>query len=353
MRNIKIKRFRLNRIKLGSTVQIIGPRGNGKSLLMKEFCYENRDRFDDVYAWSYTDYMNLELEDFIPRQNIHRRFKERDMTNIIRKQQQDWRRYKWNLKHGRPATPGKEICFLLDDCAFKGDLWSTDIISEIFYNGRHAHVTFVFVTQDAADLSKNMRGQVDVVFATRELTKVNIKTLHDNYFGIFDKPRDFRRTFNQLTQDYQMLVLVKNLNRSTDVEELVFWYKAREELPPFRMGSSDAWIEADKHMFDEDPEDQARRDEELVKQKVAEAIAANQPLHQVVQCDTHGRPIDGRRARSKKRDSRRKRKHRHISGIPTSSTVPAGMARFDRLSHGTRMIAPQRSVLGPHYMVGL
>lgn len=328
MRQLKIKRFPLNRIPLQSIVQIVGPRGNGKSKLMQEFCYVNRDRFDDVYAWSYTDYMNLELEDFIPRQNIKHRFKERDMTKIIQSQEQDWRRYNWNKKHGRPSAPGKEICFLLDDCAFKGDIWSTDVMQKIFYNGRHAHVTFVFVTQDAADLSKNMRGQVDVVFATRELTKVNVKTLHDNYFGIFELPRDFRRTFNQLTQDYQMLVLAKNLSRSTNLEDLVFWYKANIELPAFRMGSAEAWAESDRHRNDEDPEVQARRDDNLVRQKVAEAIAAKQPLHNVVQCDTHGRAIDPRKARRKKQESRRKRNHKFSHG--NYATVPAGVARFER-----------------------
>jgi hypothetical protein len=367
MRKLKIKRFKLDRIPLQSLVQIVGPRGNGKSMLMQEFCYENRDRFDEVYAWSYTDWMNLELEEFIPRQHIHHRFKERDMTKIIQKQEQEWRRYKWNLKHGRPATPGKEICFLLDDCAFKGDIWSTEVMNKLFYNGRHAHVTLVFVTQDAADLCKNMRGQVDVVFATRELTKVNVKTLHDNYFGIFDLPRDFRRTFNQLTQDYQMLVLAKNLTRSTDLEELVFWYKANIHLPPFRMGSAEAWAESDKHCEDEDPELQARKDENLVRQKVAEAIAAKQPIHQVVQCDTHGRAIDPRKARRKKQESRRKRKHR--SSRVTYSTIPAGMARFERSggtygvpvemangggapSNSTREVSYHNQSCRPGYMVG-
>ena len=341
MRSLRIKRFHLGNIKLGSTVQIIGPRGNGKTRLMMELCYENRHKFDEVYAWSYTDFMNMELEDFIPRQHIFRRFKERDMASLIRTQQQDWRAYNLNLKRGRPAIPGKEICFILDDCAFKGDLWSTDIIQEIFYNGRHSHVTFVFVTQDAGDLNKNMRGQVDVVFATRELTKVNIKTLHENYFGVFDLPRDFRRTFKQLTQNYQMLVLVKNLTRSTKLEDLVFWYKARLDLPPFRMGSDRAWAIADQQIDMEDPEDQARRDEELVKQKVAEAIAAKQPLHEVVQCDSRGRPINQEGVRKKKRKLRRKR-HGLLTGTAMHG-VPAGLSRFDRVLGGlsTKSVAPR------------
>ena len=327
IRSLRIKRFKLHRIKLGSTMQVIGPRGNGKTCLMTEFCFQNKDKFDEVYAWSYTDYMNMELEDFIPRQNIYRRFKEHQMAKLIRRQQEEWRAYKLNKKRGQPARAGKELCFILDDCAFKGDIWSCDTIQEIFYNGRHSHITFVFVTQDAGDLPKKLRGQVDVVFATRELTKVNMKTLYDNYFGIFDYPRDFRKTFQALTQDYQMLVLVKNLCRSTAVEDLVFWYKANLELPDFKMGSAEAWVEAELHLDDQDPEDQARKDEELVKQKVAEAIAAKQPLHQVVQCDSHGRPMSSQRARQHSQRHRR-RNRRHRSHISTTS-IPNGMARFD------------------------
>lgn len=350
VRSLSIRRFKLRKIKLGSNIQIVGARNNGKSKLMQEFCYVNKDRFDEVHVWSYTDFMNMEFEDFIPKQNIHHRFKERDLRKIVDRQQRAWRKYKYNTKKGLPATPGKEVCILLDDCAFKGDIWSCETVNELFYNGRHSHITFVFVTQDAGDLGKKQRGQVDIVFATREIIKVNIKTLHDNYFGIFDLPRDFRRTFHELTEDFSMLVLVKNLSRSNDVEQLVYWYKANINLPPFRMGRPEEWVISDQMVDEEDPEEQARRDEELVKQKVQEAINAKQPLHQVLKCDSHGRPIDPKQQQHKTRSARQRRQRRRHNrhrrhrqaGPSTLSTSSAGMARFDQ-SYSTQFIVPQNN----------
>ena len=296
---------------------------------MKEFAYVNRDRFDEVYAWSYTDFMNMELEDFIPRQHIYRRFNERQMAKLVREQQRDWRAYKLATKKGLPGVKGKEVCFFLDDCAFDGSIWKADIINEIFYNGRHSKITFVFVTQDAGDLPKHLRGCVDVVFAARELSKMNQKTLYENYFGVFDMPRDFRRTFKSLTEDYAMLVLVKNLVRSNAIEDLVHWYSANLNIPNFKMGSAEAWAIAEAHVDAPDPEEQQRLDEELVKQKVAEVLAAKQPLHQIVRCDSRGRPIDPNKPRHKTHRSRHGR-----SSQMRAHSIPAGLARFDQI-HST------------------
>lgn len=301
---------------------------------MTEFCCVNKDKFDEVYAWSYTDYMNMELEEFIPIQNIHRRFKEREMSRIVKTQQREWRAYKKALKRGHPATPGKEVCFIMDDCAFDGSIWKSEIMNEIFYNGRHAHITFVFVTQDAGDLPKHLRGQVDVAFAARELSKANLKTLNDNYFGMFDLPRDFRRTFKDMTNDFGMLVIAKNIIRSNDVEDIVYWYKAKLDLPEFKMGSAESWAIAAAHADESDPEDQQRRDEELVREKVAEALAAKQPLHEVVRCDTRGRPIKPGSRRRKTRSSRRSRRSRghHVSSVPQTTRFDRGWSTADYAS---------------------
>ena len=131
------------------------------------------------------------------------------------------------------------------------------------------------------------------------------------------------------------------------------------------MGSVEAWAESGCHRSDEDPKCKFPRDEELVGWGI-EAIAAKQPLHQVVQCDSHGRPIDPRRLRRKKQESRRRRKHRHRPGsssaYPSTYSVPAGMARFERQrtgthqvgsrSYGTHNVTPFYST-GLNYMVGI
>ena len=103
-----------------------------------------------------------------------------------------------------------------------------------------------------------------------------------------------------------MLVLVKNLKRSNKIEDLVFWYLARLD-PQFRMGATRRGLRL-PNTWTTNPEEQ-RRNEELVKQKVQEALDAKQPLHQVVRCDSHGRPMDpDMPTRKKKKKKKRKEK---------------------------------------------
>ena len=58
---------------------------------------------------------------FYSIQHIHRRFKERDMQKLVQQQQRDWRAYNKNKKRGLPAVP-TGLCFILDDCAFAGNM---------------------------------------------------------------------------------------------------------------------------------------------------------------------------------------------------------------------------------------
>lgn len=318
LRSLYLKRFKLSWIKLGSIIQFIGSRGTGKSTMLENFMYCMRNIFHDIHAVSYTEYMTGDLEGKLPANRIHKKFNETKFRKIIRDQQKHVREAKRN------GTPFKHMAFIFDDSAFDDSIWKSETIKELFYNGRHSKITFIFCTQDAGDLPKKLRGQVDIAMAARELIKVNVKTLHENYFGAFDNYRDFRRTFKQMTQDFKMLIFAKNINRSTKIEDVIYWYKAKEELPVFRMCHPSIWVESERELQGQDPmdeEEQRRRDEELVRQKTQEALRAKQPLHQIVACDSHGRPV----SKSKKHKKKKHREHRRqsVSSHPT-------LTRFDQ-----------------------
>lgn len=318
LRSLFLKRFKLSWIKLGSIIQFVGSRGTGKSTMLDNFMYCTRDIFHDIHAVSYTEYMTGDLEGKLPPTRIHKKFSEAKFRKIIHDQQKHVREAKKN------GTPFKHMAFIFDDSAFDDSIWKSETIKELFYNGRHSKITFIFCTQDAGDLPKKLRGQVDIVMAARELIKLNIETLHKNYFGAFDSYRDFRRVFKQMTQDFRMLIFAKNINRSNKIEDVIYWFKAKDYLPPYRMCHPEIWALSIAELQGQDPmeeEEQRRQDEELIRQKTQEAIRAKQPLHEIVACDSHGRPVSSK--------PRRRKRHLRRSAV---HEVTSSLSRFDRMT---------------------
>jgi len=64
----------------------------------------------------------------------------------------------------------------------------------------------------------------------------NRRKLFEHYAGIFPKYEIFDNLFNQLTDDYGTMV-IDNASNSRDLNERIFWYKAKVK-DSFPIGSS-------------------------------------------------------------------------------------------------------------------
>ena len=104
----------------------------------------------------------------------------------------------------------------------------------IFMNGRHRKLFYVNCVQYLMDIGPELRCNTDYVFALRENIISNRARLHQYFFGMFDTFGSFSKVFNSCTQGYECMVL-DNTVRSNNVEDCVFWYEAKYDLPEFRM----------------------------------------------------------------------------------------------------------------------
>ena len=223
--------YRLNEFNPGDTKQhriwlIIGPRGSGKSVLLKDILYQTRKQYDFGVAFTATTSTVDTFKEFLPHHLIYK-----NGYNYEKGAQ-----YLATCK--RLTAKGKQrnslIC--LDDCMFDNKVMKSDAMTEIHLNGRHSGITLVNTTQYVmGTVPPVVRTNVDYVLVLQDSVLVNRKRLFEYFFGNFPTFKEFDRAMTQVTESHGCLVLDKT-QTSAKVSDTVFYYKAKSALPPFQIG---------------------------------------------------------------------------------------------------------------------
>ena len=128
------------------------------------------------------------------------------------------------------------IMLVMDDCMSSKGTWVKDQnILELFFNGRHHHVSFILTMQYAVGIPPEMRSNFDYIFLLAEDFISNQKRLYEHYAGMFPSFDIFKQVFAEVTQNYGVMV-INNRIHSSNITDKVFWYKAKK-VPEFKMGS--------------------------------------------------------------------------------------------------------------------
>ena len=224
---LRLNEFDPSRIKSNSTILIIGKRGSGKTVLMKDIAYHlsRAKKIDMAVGFSATEDSNKNLSSFIPRSLIHKRYKPEIVHKIYSMQQ----------KHSKKDRM-QNVALIMDDVLYEKGQFNGELIRKLFFNGRHYKLLIMLLAQYSMDLNPSLRGNIDLVFVARDLVFANRERLYKNFFGIFPSFSSFDKVMQKVTQNYTFLVLVNNDARSTKPEDVLFYYRAKAELPEFRLG---------------------------------------------------------------------------------------------------------------------
>jgi hypothetical protein len=180
---------------------------------------------------------------------IHNKFDPDVMSGIVNRQKRAVKDL--NARGEDPKEhPEIGVGILMDDLAYDKKMMKDPSIREIFFNGRHYHIMTMLTFQYMMDMGPSYRSNVDYVFVCKENKKDNIDKLYKYFFGIFEKPADFRKVLYSCTNDFGCLVL-DNTSRSNKIEDQVFWYKAKMNRK-YKIGSPEMWRLWDKQLRDED-----------------------------------------------------------------------------------------------------
>ena len=245
---LQLKKFNIHDMADHCTIAMIAKRGTGKSYLTRELLFHKR-HIGSAIAISRTEKLNSFYTEFIPESYIYPEYTSDILNRIFQRQDQLIEDNKERLKKNK-ILKDDSLILIMDDCMSSKGTWLKDPnILELFYNGRHHHVSFILTMQYAVGIPPDMRSNFDYVFLLAEDTINNRKRLYEHYAGMFPTFDIFQQVFSEITNNYGVMVINKRV-QSNNITDKIFWYKAKN-VPHFKIGNTH-FKKFHKEYFDED-----------------------------------------------------------------------------------------------------
>lgn len=227
------KKFNITKMSQNTVILACARRNSGKSVLIREILYHLRD-IPMGYVISATEEANNFFTDFVPSIFIRSKYNGELVRNLIERQKEKIKQ----AKHDPSVDP--RAFLVLDDCLHDSKKWAKDdAINEIFFNGRHYKITFIFTMQYPVGIPPILRANIDYVFLLSEPIYQNKKKLFDCYAGIFGRFDVFSQALDQVTENFGVMC-IHNSSRSRMLAEVVTWYRAKDP-GPFKTCCEKAW----------------------------------------------------------------------------------------------------------------
>lgn len=232
---IKLNEFSLKMMTDHPTICMIAKRDSGKSFIAKEILYYYRDLQCGAII-SPTERTNPFYKDFFPDLFIHYDIKDQLLKRILLRQ--TLMGFKAETKRNQGKFVDPTAILIMDDCLARAKNWKKNVlISEIMMNGRHYKLIYILTMQTPLGIGPELRLNFDYVFLLKDNSSINMKKLFDNYASVFPSQRVFEKVFRYCTADFRCMV-VNNKTKSSELADLVLWYKAPVRKKGFVVGSS-------------------------------------------------------------------------------------------------------------------
>lgn len=241
--NIELKKFNIKSIASDKVCVFIGKRETGKSFLVKDLLYHQRD-IPCGTVISGTESANSFYSKLVPSIFIHEQFSPDLIFNSLKRQKLIMKQIHKDIESKGKSDIDPRAFVILDDCLYDNS-WSRDInIRSLFMNGRHYKMLFILTMQYLLGVPPQLRTNIDYIFILRENIHNNRKKLYEHYAGMFPTFEMFSQVMDQCTENYECLVIHNNA-KSNKLEDQVFWYKA-EPHEEFKVGLQEYWDYSDK-----------------------------------------------------------------------------------------------------------
>lgn len=264
MVKLEIKKFDISSIANDKVVVLIGSRGSGKTVTVKDLLYYHRDIPVGTLI-SGTESANRTYSDNIPGIFIYDEYTPELLDKVIKRQKLMMKKVnKEKMLYGKTSIDPRGF-LILDDC-LHDNTWARDKnIKYAFLNGRHQKIFVVITMQYPLGIPPNLRTNIDYTFIMRETNYQNRRRLYECYAGMFPNFEVFNSVLEQCTENYECLV-INNTCKTNKLQEQVFWYKS-EDHGNYTMCSREAWDLHNQNIKDENSEDE----EELYSPEVFKA----------------------------------------------------------------------------------
>lgn len=237
---------------------IIGKRNTGKSTIIQDVLFNiGKTNVPRVCIFSGTEEANGFYKQFVPGTFIHSDANVEETLEVVLKGQKDLTN---KLKLGKiKANTDIRITIVLDDVGYKRGTLRSEVVRQIFMNGRHYGITMILACQYCMDAPVDLRTNTDYLFVMKQ--NGCVKNLYENFFSGFNSVKEFKTVLNACTENYESFVL-DNTMPSTDVSKVCFYFKAQHGRV-FKICSEHAWRYHSKWFLSD--KDRFERSEKLKK----------------------------------------------------------------------------------------
>lgn len=204
-------------------------RNTGKSFLISSLLYEKSHIFPSGIVMSGTEDSNHHYAQFFPSSFVYNKLDMDKITDFIKRQ-----------KISKQHLDNPWSVLLIDDCMDDPKAFNHPTFQGIMKNSRHYCMWTIVSLQYCLDVKPVIRTNIDGTFILREPSLRNRKALYDNYASIIPDFAMFNQIMDQLTTDYTALY-INNRTTSNNIEDCVFYYKAKPVPKNFKFGSEDFW----------------------------------------------------------------------------------------------------------------
>lgn len=236
--DIRLRKFDMKTLKAGSVVVLIGKRETGKSFLVRDILYHNKDMPIGTII-SGTEGANSFYSHMVPSIYIYGEYEPQIIDNVIKRQVLVRKEMKKEVAMRGHTNIDPRAFLILDDCLYDASWTKDKNVRSLFMNGRHYNETFIITMQYCMGIPPSLRTNVDFVFILRENLINNRKKLYEQYAGMFPSFDIFCQVMDQCTENYECIVIHNNA-KSNKLEDQVFWYKASDH-EDFRVGAAEYW----------------------------------------------------------------------------------------------------------------
>ena len=236
--DLKITKFDMSSMKDDKVIVLIGKRETGKSVLVKDLLYYQKD-IPIGTVISATESANCFYGNIIPPLFIHDEYTPDIITNVLKRQRIVIDKMKKEFAEKGHSNIDPRAFLILDDCLYDQSWTKDKNVRSLFMNGRHYKMLFIITMQYSLGIPPNLRTNVDYTFILRENIVSNRKRLYDQYAGMFPSFEIFCQVMDQCTENFECLVINNNA-KSNKLEDQVFWYKA-DMHKDFKVGAKSFW----------------------------------------------------------------------------------------------------------------
>ena len=276
-------KFNIETIARDATCVILGQRGSGKSVLIRNILQVLKDIPQGIII-SKTEKYNKAYSDIFPSTFIYDKYSRELVEKVFSSQESKLNHYRREHPEVRDGkSVDNSFLMVMEDCLADASLWKKDTyIKEIFQNGRHANICYIVTLQYTKGITPELRSNIDYIFIFRHDSKVELRSLYENYASIIPTFSIFCQILESLTRNYMCMVIENKNKGNKEWWERIYYCKAKSKLEPFKFGSDAFWEFHDNYykgtQCDSDQDDDIRKGIDLI----SKYASVSQPIKLVI-----------------------------------------------------------------------